>query len=234
MNNSITKILCNPINPCGALKWLKGKIRKVIPREKSNSSDVKSQDLDVYWTPEMAAILETWGIGHVWNEIQFLMINCKGRVLDIACGTGKTMEILADNKNIELYGCDISDVLIGKAKDRGIEDYRLTVCDATKMGYSDNSFDYAYTIGSLEHFTEQGILDLLSEAHRVAKVASFHMIPVSRSGKDEGWMKTLQSFHNNSVEWWLEKYRSVYKDVYVIDSGWSDQVSVGKWFLCYK
>ena len=31
------------------------------------------QDLDVYWTDEMAQILETWGIGHVWNEIQFLM-----------------------------------------------------------------------------------------------------------------------------------------------------------------
>lgn len=197
-------------------------------------TDELAQDLDIYWTKEMVSMLETWGIGHVWNEIQLVMAGCSGRVLDIACGTGKTMEILSENKNIDLYGCDISDVLINRACERGLDKEKLTICDATKMSYESDSFNYAYTIGSLEHFTESGILDLLSETHRIAKIASFHMIPISKSGKDEGWMKTLQSFHNNSVEWWLEKYNSVYKDVYVIDSGWSDQISVGKWFLCYK
>ena len=192
------------------------------------------QDLDVYWTDEMAQILETWGIGHVWNEIQFLMGGCSGRVLDIACGTGKTMEILKDYSHIDLYGCDISDLLISKAKERGIAADKLVVCDATAMDYPDGFFDYAYTIGSLEHFTEEGIEKLLVETKRLAKKASFHMVPVSKSNKDEGWKKTFQSFHNNSVEWWVSKYSQSYGRVHVIDSGWSDHMSIGKWFLCYN
>lgn len=234
MKNNIRQTLCQPITPCSVVQKLKKEIRKIFPKKSSLSSDVENQDLDIYWTPEMAAMLETWGIGTVWDEIQFLMVNCKGHVLDIACGTGKTMEILKENKNIDLSGCDISDLLIGKAIARGFSPAQLQVCDATKMSYTENSFDYTYTIGSLEHFTEQGILDVVSESHRIAKIGSFHMVPVSRSGLDEGWMKTEQSFHNNSVEWWLNKYRSCYSNVIVLDSGWNDPISVGKWFLCYK
>ena len=56
------------------------------------------QALDVYWDPKMAAILETWGIGNAWNEIQLLLVNASGTVLDIACGTGKVMTILSPTR----------------------------------------------------------------------------------------------------------------------------------------
>ncbi len=191
------------------------------------------QDLDVYWDAEMAEILETWGEKNVWKEIPLLMVNCKGRVLDIACGTGKTMSIISGFP-LDVFGCDISDMLIEKAREHGIAHDHLTVCDATDMPYEDNSFDFAYSIGSLEHFTEDGIIKLLKECHRTVSHTSFHMIPVSRSEKDEGWLKTYQSFHNNSVAWWLGKYQSVYETVYVLDSTWEDSISVGKWFVCVK
>lgn len=192
------------------------------------------QALDVYWDPKMAAILETWGIGNTWNEIQLLLVNASGTVLDIACGTGKVMTILAPYSNIEVHGFDISDFLIQKAIERGIPRERLRVADATKTGYADNAFDYGYSIGSLEHFTEDGILSFVNETYRITSRASFHMVPVSRSGRDEGWMKTLQSFHNNSVDWWLERYRAAYPVVHVLDSAWNDRISIGKWFLCMK
>lgn len=192
------------------------------------------QDLDIYWDPKMAQILETWGEGNVWNEIQFLMVNCEGKVLDIACGTGKTIEIVSGLPSIDVYGCDISDFLIHKAIERGISSERLVVCDASQTKYADDYFDYAYSIGSLEHFTEGGIIKCLQECLRIVKRSSFHMIPVSRSGRDEGWMKTTQSFHNNSVEWWLRKYKQVYNKVYILDSVWEDDISVGKWFVCIK
>ena len=47
-------------------------------------------------------------------------------------------------------------------------------------------------------------------------------------------MKTLQSFHNNSVDWWLERFHTAYETVHVLDSAWNDRISVGKWFLCMK
>jgi SAM-dependent methyltransferase len=196
--------------------------------------DGAAQKLDVYWDPAMAEILEHWGEGNAWNEIQLLMASRQGRVLDIACGTGKTMALVGRQPGLEVHGCDISDMLIAKAVERGIAPDRLTVTDATKMSYPDGSFDYAYSIGSLEHFTDDGITRLLSECRRVVTGPTFHMVPVARSGGDEGWITTFQSYHNNSVEWWLAKCRTTYAHAIALDSVWSDAISVGKWLVCSK
>lgn len=196
------------------------------------SSQVHVQDLDVYWNQSMADALEQWGEGSVWEEIQYLLINCHGKVLDIACGPGGTMRLLAKYPDLELHGIDISDLLINQATKKGIDPTHVRVGDATCMPYEDNAFEYGYSIGSLEHFTEQGILDMLGECKRVASKTTFHMIPISRNGKDQGWLKTVQSFHNNSVDWWLDKFHSAYADVTVLSSRWEDEISIGKWFIC--
>lgn len=192
------------------------------------------QDLGVYWDPKMAALLETWGIGNAWNEIQLLLVNAHGSVIDIACGTGKVMTLLAPYSNLEVHGFDISDFLIQKAIDRGIHADRLRIADATKTDYADDAFDYGYSIGSLEHFTDDGIIAFAAETRRIIRRSSFHQIPTSRSGNNEGWIKTLQSYHNNSVAWWLERFRSSYETVHVLDSAWNDKISVGKWFVCER
>jgi SAM-dependent methyltransferase len=193
----------------------------------------QGQDLDVYWTPFMAELLERWGQGNCWVDIQLLTADLHGTALDIACGTGKVMTIL-ERPDLEIHGCDISDLLINKAIQRGLSPERLRVCDATQMPYGDREFDYSYSIGSLEHFTEDGIDKFIAEAVRVTRSASFHMMPTSRSGRDEGWMKTIQSFHNCSLSWWLPKFEKEFGRVRVMDSTWNDEISVGKWFLCYR
>ena len=198
-------------------------------------SDSSKQELDIYWTDDMAYQLENWGKDHTWNEIECLLVNCKGKVLDIACGTG--VNILAMNRfsNLDIHGFDISDFLIAKAIEKGLDSTKLRVCDATKTNYLDDEFAYSYSIGSLEHFTEEGIDLFLKECSRYTSNASFHMIPVSESNKDEGWLRSNQSFHNNSVEWWLEKYNKYFSKVYIINSGYKDPgLSFGKWFICYK
>mgnify|MGYP001476126409 FL=1 len=60
------------------------------------------QSLDIYWDEEFANALETWGEGNAWNEIQLLLAGRKGKVLDIACGTGKTLELLAKYQALDL------------------------------------------------------------------------------------------------------------------------------------
>ena len=37
---------------------------------------------------------------------------------------------------------------------------------------------------------------------------------------NEGWIKTYQTFHNNSVEWWVNKFEKKFSKVQVIDSSW--------------
>jgi len=206
-------------------------VRQARRRRRATDSP-GAQDLAVYWNPAMAAALETWGEGNTWNEIQYFLCLCSGRVLDIACGTGKVIGINARFPSLELYGCDISDFLIGKALERGIEPARLRVCDATDTGYESKFFDYSYSIGSLEHFTEEGIGKFLEECRRTTRVASFHNIPVSRGARDHGWITPNQSYFNNSVGWWLPKFQRLFRRVEVLDSSWNDELSVGKWFVC--
>lgn len=207
--------------------WHKSSVRKVI-------ENPDKQDLDLYWDPEYAKVLEEWGKDNTWNEIQMLLATAKGKVLDIACGTGYTIKLLEKFSDIEVHGFDISDLLIQKAQEKGIQKERLKVTDATKTSYADNEFDYSYSIGSLEHFTLDGLDKFISESARYTRRSSFHMIPVSKSEMDEGWIKTDQSYFNNSEKWWSEKFCKHFAKVYPIPSKWEDNISNGRWFLCFK
>lgn len=194
----------------------------------------ESQYLDIYWDEEFARVLDIWGLDTAWIEIQMLLINCSGKILDIACGTGKTMEILGRYPQLDIYGCDISDFLLKKSEEKGILPEKLIVTDATNMKFTNDSFDYSYSIGSLEHFTEDGMIKFVSEAHRVTRYASFHQVPCSRNNKDNGWITPYQGYFNNSVEWWMKKYESAYQTVIPLRSKWEDDDSVGYWFICIK
>jgi ubiquinone/menaquinone biosynthesis C-methylase UbiE len=201
---------------------------------KNYSGNPDKQDLGLYWDKEYAQVLEVWGKDSTWNEIQLILSGRIGKVLDIACGTGITIKLLEKYPSLEIHGFDISDLLIQKAIEKNIAPQKLKVQDATKTDYKIDEFDYSYSIGSLEHFTFEGIDSFISESARYTKTASFHMIPVSRSGKDEGWMKTMQSFFNNSEDWWYLKFRAHFREVYSIPSKWEDQISYGRWFICIK
>jgi ubiquinone/menaquinone biosynthesis C-methylase UbiE len=235
---SLIKQLCPPFiwNTLLSLKTTSFKVKStnILIKKDNQIQSGDKQDLDLYWDAKYALVLEEWGKDNVWNEIQLILASCKGKVLDIACGTGITISLLKKYPDIELFGFDISDLLISKAIEKNIPKENLQVCDATKTDYKDNEFNYSYSIGSLEHFTLDGIDKFISESARYTKTASFHMIPVSRSGVNEGWMKTQQSFFNNSEEWWDQKFKKHYANVYCVSSKWNDDKSYGKWFLCIK
>ncbi|HEX4049628.1 MAG TPA: class I SAM-dependent methyltransferase [Steroidobacteraceae bacterium] len=225
------KTIVKDLLPPLLLRWIKS-ARKSLARKSAAVGHTSAQDLGLYWDPKMAAALEVWGEGNAWNEIQLLMTNASGTALDVACGTGKVMAILEGIKTLEVHGCDISDFLLAKATERGLLKERLTCCDATALPYPAKSFDYAYSIGSLEHFTEEGIHGVLQQCRRTVKTRSFHMIPVSRSQKDEGWITPWQSYFNNSTDWWVAKCKTTFCKVTVLDSAWQDDISLGKWLVC--
>ncbi|MDB9456383.1 class I SAM-dependent methyltransferase [Dolichospermum circinale] len=238
--NHIIKQVCPPI-AWQILSQLKQKVaNKNLPISNSLSSEIlveipEHQELEIYWSSTMAESLETWGEKTAWHELKFLMMGLEGKVLDIACGTGKNISDLNGITYLNLYGCDISDFLIRKAVERGLNPDRLKVCDATLTGFEDNFFDYSYSIGSLEHFTEDGIQKAILESYRITKYSSFHQIPVSRMNKNEGWIKDdLQSFFNNSIDWWLEKFNKHYSSVTVLESLWESSMCKGVWFICNK
>ena len=204
-------------------------------KKNSFSISKNNQDIKIYNSLITADILDNWGEKNVWNEISMLINKKEGNILDVACGTGvNILRLKKTNPKASFYGCDISKVLLSRAENKGIQKKFLECIDATKMGYKNNFFTYSYSIGSLEHFTEGGIDEVIKKLKLNTSVGSFHFMPVSKNNKNEGWIKTYQTFHNNSVEWWVKKFKKQFKYVETIDSSWNDFISVGKWFLCYK
>jgi ubiquinone/menaquinone biosynthesis C-methylase UbiE len=188
----------------------------------------------IYWQEEMADVLEVWGQDNAWHELLFLFAGLSGKALDIACGTGKNILDLSNHPNLEIHGCDISDLLIARAAAKGIVQERLFVCNATNIPVDDQSFDYCYSIGSLEHFREGDEVRMIQESGRISRLGAFHMIPLSRSGLDEGWIEPFQGYYNNSKEWWMDRFGPVFKNVTILPSLWSDNLSKGYWFICQK
>lgn len=209
-------------------------IKSLIAKNKKLVSQDK-QDIQIYDTDLTAEKLSEWGKGSTWNEIQMFFVSKKGNILDVACGTGLNMrDIKKLSPEANVYGCDISKNLIDICLKSGIESKNLICSDAIKIDFPENFFDYSYSIGSLEHFTEKGLDEVIEKLHFITKNYSIHMMPVSKKNQNEGWIKTYQTFHNNSVEWWIDKFNKKFSNVFVVDSSWNDHISVGKWFVCFK
>ena len=193
------------------------------------------QDLDIYWDENYANTLDSWGKGTVWVEIVLIFLTLEGKVLDMACATGSAIEILSKkNSNIDIYGFDISDLLINIAIEKGIDETKLKVADATVTTYLENEFDYSYSIGALAHFTLEGINLFLKNAAFYTKKFSFHQIPINKYETDNGWVKYEESYFQNSTEWWLKKFEKYFSKVDVLESTWTGYELIGKWFICKK
>ena len=219
--------------------FLQNFIKKIyfflLIKKNSFKLNKNSQDIKLYDKDEAAEKIDEWGHGDVWNEIQFIFHDKKGKILDVACGTGKNIiDLQKINTSATFYGCDISQNLLNIARKNGVLENKLICVDATKMSFEENYFDFSYSIGSLEHFTEDGIEKVIDKLHNCTRIASYHMMPTSRDNKNQGWMKTYQTFHNNNQDWWIKKFEKKFSRVYVVDSSWSDFISVGKWFFCFK
>ena len=210
---------------------VKFRIHSRLKKSKGTSSP-ESQQLEVYWKETFKDELVFWGEDTVWKEIEYLFCIAKGTAVDMCCGIGSTMHRLDKYLDLEVYGFDISDFLIKEAIKSGIDAEKLKVADATNTGYEDNFFEFSYSIGSLEHFTEEGINSFLKEAKRITTQASFHQIPVARDAKFNGWLELDQSYFNMPVSWWLTKFEKHFEEVVVVDSFWKDPISYGKWFIC--
>jgi SAM-dependent methyltransferase len=214
-------------------EYVRARIRSRLKQSQAAAGG-QHQALDVYSDPTFVETVDAWGEGTAWVEIQHLLAAAEGPVLDIACGTGTVLKRLESFRRCQVHGCDISPFLVSYAAKQPAARGKLVVCDATRLPYRDDVFAYSYSIGSLEHFSETGIDQMLAESRRVTRTASFHQIPTSRSGRNEGWITVGQSYFNNSTDWWLTRFSRAYPTVMVLDSRWEDAISLGRWFVCSK
>jgi ubiquinone/menaquinone biosynthesis C-methylase UbiE len=96
-----------------------------------------------------------------------LLVPKKGqRILDIGCGTGKSLEPLID-KGLSLTGIDPSPYMLDVASEKFKQKVDLHKADAEDLPFEDNAFDSALLSTSLE-FTDRPA-KAVEEACRVAK-----------------------------------------------------------------
>ena len=113
------------------------------------------------------------GVHRYWKKTLINMMNPrdKGKLIDVACGTGDVGKLFLDstNKEAEITCVDPNKGMVsqGKQKLSNYKNVKWVISPAEKLPIADNSFDY-YTI-SFGLRNTKNLNKALSEAYRVLK-----------------------------------------------------------------
>lgn len=108
-------------------------------------------------------------------------------VLDVGCGTGPVIELLAKKyPEKHFVGLDITPAMIKVAQSKGLSNADFLVGDAENLPFGDESFDAVLCSNSFHHYPNPGAF--LHEAHRVLR---------------DGGKLILRDYTSNDVVVWL-------------------------------
>jgi len=115
----------------------------------------------------------SFGTHRLWKKqlMNWLSPSNNKRLIDVACGTGDLIKLFIkytnNNYNVDAVDSNSKMVNVGKEKLKNFSKIKWHVCNAEKLCFKDNTFDY-YTIS----FGIRNVLNInktLKEAHRVLK-----------------------------------------------------------------
>ncbi|MGR1083794.1 class I SAM-dependent methyltransferase [Olegusella massiliensis] len=108
-------------------------------------------------------------------------------VLDVGCGTGPVIELLAKKyPEKHFVGLDITPAMIEVAQSKGLSNAEFLVGDAENLPFGDESFDAVLCSNSFHHYPNPGAF--LREAYRVLR---------------SGGKLILRDYTSNDVVVWL-------------------------------
>lgn len=89
-------------------------------------------------------------------------------VLDLGCGTGEVMQtIILAAPDTKIYGIDISENMVRKAKEKLKNNASINVGDSEHLPYEDEMFDVVYCNDSFHHYPNPKTV--MAEVSRVLK-----------------------------------------------------------------
>jgi len=110
------------------------------------------------------------------------------RVLDVACGTGQWLEILANRcDESELFGIDRVPAMLNVAQQRIGQRATLVEADAVELPFDNGEFQLVTITNALHYFTD--VDSVLTEARRV--LARSGSLIITDWCRDYFWMKLL-------------------------------------------
>ena len=107
-------------------------------------------------------------------------------LLDVGCGTGFLIDLLAKQRSARYCGADLSDGMIRMAEEKRIEGAEFTVSSADKLPYPDETFDIVTCSQSFHHYPypEQA----MREAKRVLKPGGLYILSDTGIGGVGAWI----------------------------------------------
>jgi len=115
----------------------------------------------------------------------------KGKLLNLGCGHGA--DFLPFKNNFNLFGVDISPVMIEYARKYASKysfEVDLSVANMTYLPYKDCSFDFVIAVASIHHLDSiEARHSALSELHRVLKPGGQTFITVWNRHQPRFWFK---------------------------------------------
>ncbi len=107
---------------------------------------LQRMDYDAYW--------RTRGPHEVQPRVRLMagFIEPGSSVFDVGCGDGTALAYLRRSRNIEAFGCDLSEVAVQMAQEKGLH---VQVCDVTAPEFQfDGTFDYIILSEVIEHIPD--------------------------------------------------------------------------------
>ncbi|RLE90890.1 MAG: class I SAM-dependent methyltransferase [Thermoprotei archaeon] len=120
------------------------------------------------------------------------------RMLDLGCGYGGLTKYVADFLGIyEIYGIDIDEQRLEKAKKRGIKVYKVDL-NNEPLPFPNNYFDVVTSFGVLEHLTSYD--NIIAEAHRVLTKKGYFIISMPNLASWVNRIALLLGYQPRDVE----------------------------------
>ena len=112
------------------------------------------------------------GVNKTFEEIADIIVpsSVQGKLLDIGTGPGRLLNVINKrNKNIDLYGLDISESMVDLARVnlKNCENVCLQVGNITRTEFQDNFFDFIVSTGSFYNWDHP--VEGLNEVYRILK-----------------------------------------------------------------
>ncbi|MFW5885133.1 MAG: class I SAM-dependent methyltransferase [Patescibacteria group bacterium] len=107
-----------------------------------------------------------------WSELDFIhkYIAPKGKLLDFGCGNGRLLEMIKSyDLRLDYTGVDLSEQMIGIAKNRYPEGNFLVLSKENELPFNEEEFQTVVSIAVFHHFTPSMAKGALQEMNRVLK-----------------------------------------------------------------
>lgn len=96
------------------------------------------------------------------------------KLLDIGCGTGYLIDMLAKNHEAEFTGLDLSPEMIKQAKNKNIKNAKFVEGESDEIPFDDNIFNIVTCSQSFHHYPDTD--KAMQEAKRVLKPGGLYIL----------------------------------------------------------